>query len=128
MLKIYQMRLELFSSIPALKVRAKLPLITSNVEAKLMTRILIPLLFVLLLSGTVVSSGQAPSRTTNKVPAGKTYVYLDKNGKVLKTKKPGESTGDATTGDCVIVTCPPKFDKKIVCWQCKKREVEKAPK
>ncbi len=91
-----------------------------------MTRILIPLLFVVLLLGSVVSFGQV-TKTTNKVPSGKTYVYLDKNGKVVARRKSGESIkGNATTGDCVQVTCPSTFDKNIVCWKCKKSEAEKA--
>jgi hypothetical protein len=90
-----------------------------------MTRILIPLLFVLLLLGSVVSSGQVTK--TNKVPTGKTYVYLDENGKEVARRKSGQSTSTAGITDCAQVPCPSTFDKDVVCWKCKKRPATKAP-
>ncbi len=67
-----------------------------------------------------VNFGQRARRPT-QVPAGKTYVYLDENGKEVARRRAGQSASAAGVMDCAIVDCPSTFDKSVVCWKCKKR-------
>ena len=55
------------------------------------------------------------------VPAGKTYVKLDQNGKEIARFRAGQRMQHATS-DCVQVDCPDTFGKDIVCWKCKSSE------
>lgn len=63
-----------------------------------------------------VSFGQLPRR----VPAGKTYVYLNRTtGKEISRRRAGQSTrATNNTTHCVKITCPDHFDKNTVCWSC----------
>jgi len=89
-----------------------------------MTRIPILLVFLLLLFITALSSVQVTK--TAKVPAGKTYVYLDENNKEVARKRSGQTAGTTGVTDCAEVPCPSTFDKNVVCWKCKKRPATKS--
>ena len=51
-----------------------------------------------------------------KVPIGKTYAVIGKNGKQLAKFTSGRKT--TLTTNCVMVTCPDTFSPDVVCWKC----------
>ena len=90
-----------------------------------MKRFLTPLVLSLALLVTSlaffssVNFGQR-ARLPTRVPAGKTYVYLDNNGKEVSRRRAGQSARAAGVLNCVKIPCPPTFDKDVVCWQCER--------
>jgi hypothetical protein len=90
-----------------------------------MKRFLTPLVLSLALLVTSlaffssVNFGQR-ARLPTQVPAGKTYVYLDENGKEVSRRRAGQSARAAGVVNCAQIPCPPDFDKGIVCWKCKR--------
>ncbi len=54
-----------------------------------------------------------------RVPAGQTYVYLDRNRKEVSRRTAGQSARSTNaTQHCVKITCPDNFEKNVVCWSC----------
>ena len=51
-----------------------------------------------------------------KVPIGKTYAVIGKNGKQLAKFTSGRTT--TLTTNCVMVPCPDTFSPDVVCWKC----------
>lgn len=51
-----------------------------------------------------------------KVPIGKTYAVIGKNGQQLARFTSGRKT--TLTTNCVMVTCPDTFSPDVVCWKC----------
>ena len=83
-----------------------------------------------LVQGPIAASDTPAQKTTQKatvakldptkVPSGKTYALLDKDGKTVKKFKSGTKTTMAVA-DCVQVDCPDSFERDVVCWKCKER-------
>ena len=78
-------------------------------------------LTLLVFSLVVFSSVTFGQRARNpRVPAGKTYVYLNRTtGKEISRRRAGQSVSSTNaTQHCVKITCPAHFDKNTVCWSC----------
>lgn len=60
-----------------------------------------------------------PAASQKVVPPGERYVILDDRNRKMSEFTAGQQT--PVTTDCVQVSCPPTFEKDVVCWKCKER-------